>query len=67
MVSPWCSGALTLTRSLVPAAGGQASTDHVGYYPVRGLLLESSTTVAGDTVDLVRRQAAQTVRQLRAL
>jgi len=61
------AGALVLTRSFVPAAGGDAITHHVGYYVVRGLLLECSTTMAGDAADLVLRQAAQTVRKLQAL
>jgi hypothetical protein len=44
-----------------------ASTYHVVYYAVRGVLVECTIYMEGSDVDVVKRAAAQTLDRLRAL
>ncbi|OBK21382.1 hypothetical protein A5634_10180 [Mycobacterium asiaticum] len=60
--------AVTVTRRFTPIAGRDpASTYHVEYYAVRGVLLECTIYLEGAELEQVKQAAAQTVQRLRAL
>lgn len=58
--------AVTVTRSLT-AADTPTHTQHGGYYAIRGLLLECSTSMGSDQIDQFNRLCARTAERLRAL
>lgn len=60
--------AVTVTRTFTTIGSRDpASTYHVAYYAVRGVLLECTMYMEGADLDQVKRLAAQTVNKLRAL
>jgi hypothetical protein len=69
--TPSASGAdaaATVTRTFTTIGSRDpASTYHVAYYAVRGVLLECTIYMEGTDVDLVKRVADQTLDRLRAL
>ncbi|OBK92351.1 hypothetical protein A5645_24000 [Mycobacterium asiaticum] len=60
--------AVAVTRTFKPIAGRDpASTYHVAYYAVRGVLLECTIYLDGDELGRAKQIAARTLQRLRAL
>lgn len=66
---PTAAEGLVVTRRYVPVGAGEAAavTFAVRYYAVRGLLLETSTTLTGEDRELTARLADQAAERLQAL
>lgn len=56
--------AVTVTRGLTES---DTHTQHVGFYAIRGLLLECSTSMGADQIDQLNRLCVRTAERLRAL
>ncbi|ORX03146.1 hypothetical protein [Mycolicibacillus trivialis] len=67
--TPPSAGALAVLRTYTPDDGAAADplTFAVRYYPVRGLMLETTTTLTGTDRELIARLADQTAERLAAL
>jgi hypothetical protein len=62
------NAALTVTRSFTVIGNpARSATYHVGYYALRGVILECHIFMDGPDRDLVQKRAAQTLQRLGAL
>lgn len=66
--APGADAAAVVTRKFTPTAGHDpASTYHVEYYAVRGVLLECTVYLEGAELDQAKQVAARTLQRLRSL